>query len=182
MNKFFQEVSQNEYFQKLNLVGGHKIYHQEGSAYDHTLMVLGAMMILTDDPFMHRLAFLHDIGKVENISDNEGKSFEDWSYPHHSDRGALVSLPQIINKDNPDYGKYEWYIHHHIQTLFWKTPEGFERWCKDHPCPQGCSYQNLALLGVADLDGSVINPDPKYDQIREDNKKMREFLLGIARS
>lgn len=179
-NSLITKIMNNSWFQKLKEVGGHKQYHTEGSAWDHTQLVLKEMKYQApNDPLMWVVALVHDIGKIFNIEDNLGRPFDDWFYPHHSDRGA-EALWKVIPKSHPDYEVIEWYIRNHIKTVHWanKGIPDPDEFAKETNMPSGASMSNLALLGACDLYGSY--PESIKDRLQ--NQKDIETLLKLHKS
>jgi hypothetical protein len=110
------EIMNSEEFQKLKKIGGHKVYHLEGDAFHHTMLVMEeAEKKFGKGHFMVLVALLHDIGKIyTSVCNGEN----DWSYPHHSDGGA-ARLSNFIPESMPEYYAIQWYIYNHIKPLFW---------------------------------------------------------------
>ena len=78
-----EQLLQNKEFEKLEMVGGHTVYHLEGNALIHTLLVTEyAVWRWGKYTLMHLVALLHDVGKIKHHVKN-GEN--DYSYPHHSD-------------------------------------------------------------------------------------------------
>lgn len=160
-----EEILNNAEFQKLKRIGGHKVYHLEGDAYTHTLMVIEeAKKMFPDDPLMWKVAALHDIGKIYTSIQNGP---DDWCYPDHAACGAFKGiLCKFIPLDDKDFEVIQWYIRNHIKPLFWKGDD----WKRMGVIPKGCCIRNLARLAVCDIRGS---------KSVEDQSALVEYLMGI---
>ena len=110
------QIMRSDEFQKLKNIGGHKVYHLEGNALFHTMLVKqAAERKFGKGHFMVLVAVLHDIGKIyTSVCNGEN----DWSYPHHSDGGAM-RLNKFIPETTPEFYAIQWYIYNHIRPLFW---------------------------------------------------------------
>ena len=138
-----------EYILRLTEIGGGQVYHQEGNALTHTLLVTeAAIKLFGDDKVMVLSAFLHDIGKIETGYE---KPNGDWAYPGHSEKGAEI-LSYVYSTQNEDFIKVQWYVRNHIKPLFWKNLKDVE--IISETAPEGCSVRNLAGLAYCDLMGS----------------------------
>lgn len=115
--QLINQIMNSDEFQKLKNIGGHKIYHLEGDAFHHTMLVVeSAEKRFGKGHFMVLVALLHDIGKIyTSIRNGEN----DWSYPHHSDGGAM-RLANFIPESTPEFYAIQWYIYNHIKPLFWR--------------------------------------------------------------
>ena len=144
-------VLTNPEFLKLKSIGGHKVYHLEGDALTHTMMVAqnGARMF-GENSLMHLVCLLHDIGKIYTSVCNGP---DDWSYPNHA-RGGAENLARFLPEDHPDFFKIRWYIANHIKPLFWRDNDAARK-CFALCVPDGCSVENLAKLAICDVEGSV---------------------------
>lgn len=168
------KILRNPEFQKLSEIGGHKVYHLEGNAYEHSLLVYEASKKrFPADPLMQKVALLHDIGKLyTGICHGP----DDWEYPNHSVEGSKAEvLGKFIPKTDPDFQKIQWYIRYHIKPLFWNSPADAKK-LVNLGMPDGCSVKNLAGLVLCDLEGSYCVQDPK---IQEDQKRKTELLNKI---
>lgn len=155
---------------ELDSIGGHKIYHTEGSALEHTYMVYkAALEILPDNEVMQKAALLHDIGKIYTSIENGP---DDWSYPDHSIAGSLKGiLCKFIPLDDPYFKDYQWLIRNHIKPLFWgKTGIIVDDIPYTHK--DICTLNNLRWLAVCDLMGSM--PVDK-----EANNQLIDWLRGL---
>ena len=151
--KFMDSVVNSAEFQKLSKIGGHKVYHLEGDALKHSLMVVEeAKKMFPNDYKMWLVALLHDIGKIYTSVCNGP---DDWSYPNHAKAGA-EHLAEFIPENHPDYKAIEWYIANHIKPLFWrgKKDKTLRREIFLLNCPEGCSIVKLAKLAICDIQGS----------------------------
>lgn len=160
-----EEILNNAEFQKLKRIGGHKVYHLEGDAYTHTLMVIEeAKKMFPDDPLMWKVAALHDIGKIYTSIQNGP---DDWCYPDHAECGSFKGiLCKFIPLEDPDFVVIQWYIRNHIKPLFWEDGKMIVLGgVKDR-----CSVRNLARLAVCDIRGS---------KSIEDQSRKIEYLMGI---
>lgn len=148
-------------FLKLKDIGGHKVYHLEGNAYEHSLAVMENMFQLYLEPgyisnadFMMNVAILHDIGKIyTSICHGEN----DWEYPDHAQCGSFRGiLCKFIPEDDPDFKSYQWFIRNHIKPLFWKGKDlnaEFAKVMRDAPSDK-CTIKNLVALAICDVLGS----------------------------
>ena len=167
------QVSQSEEFQKLSKIGGHKVYHLEGNALQHTqLVVSAAERRFGKGHFMVLVALLHDIGKIYTSVCNGP---DDWSYPHHSDGGAK-RLSNFISEDMPEFKAIQWYIFNHIRPLFWMGKDmntEIELILKSVP-EDGKSYCNISWLrdlALCDLEGSKsVKPQTQLIEFLQDLK------------
>lgn len=141
---------------QLSTIGGHKVYHLEGDALIHTCMVVYEMKKLNPSPFMIKLAYLHDIGKIYT-SIYQGD--DGWIYPDHSTCGGLRGiLCKFISESDPDFKKLQWYITNHIKPLFWKGKFNSFQEINDGQLkyiPEGCSLEVLRDLALCDIRGSI---------------------------
>lgn len=143
-------VLQSSEFQKLKKIGGHKVYHLEGNAYEHTMMVADyAAHLFGVNSFMHLVALLHDIGKIYS-SICHGQ--DDWTYPNHAKVGA-ENLAKFVPQSHPDFSKISWYIANHIKPLFWRGKDLCTE-ISNLNVPEGCSIIDLAQLAICDIEGS----------------------------
>lgn len=143
MQKYVIEIINNPSFLKLKEIGGGKVYHNEGDAYIHSLLVYQESLHYWQDSDMNLIALLHDVGKVYT-----GRIKEDgnWEYPNHALAGAehiMEFLPDWLQADTCFVEKAKWYVSNHVKPLFWKVaPEATFR------------NLNLAKLALCDLAGS----------------------------
>lgn len=161
-----KSILKNKKFKMLKRVGGHKIYHQEGNALRHSILVRrAAEKIFKGNPMMQLISLVHDIGKLV-ASQRAGKG--DWTYPNHAKAGGAI-LSEFIPEDYENYHLIKWYIENHIKPLFWKSEEDAERL----QVPEGASLRNLARLALCDLCGS-------YATKEVDNTKLIKLLKKIG--
>lgn len=154
------QVLQLPEFQKLREIGGHKVYHLEGDAYTHTMMVmLHAIKRFGICSPMVLIALLHDVGKIYTSVEN-GPG--DWSYPYHATAGA-ANLGKFIPTTHPQFSAIQWYIANHIKPLFWRGKDLREEIAKMQ-VPAECSIIDLAELAICDILGSV-SVEPQTDLI-----------------
>lgn len=150
------QINPQEFF-RLEEIGGHKKYHLEGNALEHTMLVYYAACDMF--PFnweMQRAALLHDIGKIYT---SIKKGEDDWEYPDHSTCGSFRGvLGKFISLDDPHFVDYQWLIRNHIKPLFWrKTGTNLDTnpWEKDKLDPKLANIDNLRKLAICDLKGSL---------------------------
>lgn len=156
----------------LKPIGGHKLYHLEGNAWDHTLLVISEM---GSDPLYKLIGLLHDIGKSQFYQIDE----EGWfTYPNHA-RGGANMLSNFIPKECPLFETIYWVIANHIKIihLFNKKNPNFEIQKLDKTIPsivdKKLAWQLLISLGIADLKGSISTvSDSKQATI----EKLQELL------
>lgn len=145
-----KSILQSPEFQKLKEIGGHKTYHLEGNALEHTMMVADyAAHLFGEYSLMHLVALLHDIGKIYS-SVCHGP--DDWTYPNHAAAGAQ-NLFKFIPKSHPDFRVIQWYIANHIKPLFWRGKD-LHTAIQTLNVPEGCSIIALAQLAICDIEGS----------------------------
>jgi hypothetical protein len=148
-------------WKKLANIGGHKLYHLEGNALEHSLLVYYAACemfrgnVFSIEWHMQRVALLHDIGKIyTSIERAEG----DWEYPDHSVCGSFKGiLCKFIDINDPHFIDYQWLIRNHIKPLFWRkngTNLDTNPWEKDKLDPKLANIDNLRKLAICDLMGS----------------------------
>ena len=143
-------VLQSPEFQKLKEIGGHRVYHLEGNAYEHTLMVADyGSHLFGEDSLMHLVCVLHDVGKIYS-SVCHGPN--DWTYPNHAKSGA-EHLANFIPVTHPDFARIQWYIANHIKPLFWRGKD-LRTEIQNLNVPEGCSIIDLAQLAICDIEGS----------------------------
>jgi len=167
------EIFRNPEFLKLATIGGHKVFHLEGDALTHTkLVVHEAFEHFGGDPFMMKVATLHDVGKIYT-SIKHGEN--DWEYPDHAQCGAFRGvLSKFIPEADPDFKDIQWYIRNHIKPLYWRGKDldaEFAKVMRDAPSPR-CTVKNLAGLALCDIRGSV-SVEPQIELV--------EFLENIER-
>lgn len=152
----------------LTPIGGHKVYHLEGNAWEHTKLVMDAMDPEGSMPLNRLVGLLHDIGKARFYKvDSEG-----WfTYPNHSQGGADM-LSEFIPKDHELYSLLYWVIANHIKTLFFLKQDNIDEVLNSAPSEEAAEL--LLSLGIADILGSHINPECERE-IKE-NKKILNFL------
>ena len=164
-------------FQKLREIGGHKVYHLEGDAYTHTMLVmLQAIKLFGIDSIMVLVAALHDIGKIyTSICHGPG----DWSYPNHAKAGA-ENLDKFLPVSHPEFFKVQWYIANHIKPLFW-IGKDLEEVIPSMNVPEGCSIVALAELAICDILGSL-STEPQVELLTflQDFVSSRKVALDIA--
>ncbi len=98
------------YVQRLRQCQQSQVYHAEGDAYIHTLLVCDALKGLPeynemDERQQHILniaALLHDIGKIPTTVFTDG----DWHSPHHAPTGSRMAR-ELLWKDYGVCGKKE---------------------------------------------------------------------------
>lgn len=182
MNKpnYLPEISyvlQLPEFQRLREIGGHKVYHLEGDAMVHTMLVVmhainrfgfGSMMVL--------VALLHDIGKIySSIEHGPG----DWTYPNHARMGA-ISLEKFLPTSHPDFLKVQWYIANHIKPLFWRGKNLSDEIAM-LDVPEGCSVIDLAELAICDIKGSQsVEPQDDLLEFLQEFVSSRKAALQVA--
>lgn len=148
-------------WKKLANIGGHKLYHLEGNALEHSLLVYYAACEVFRDYhysvrfYMQRAALLHDIGKIyTSIEKSEG----DWEYPDHSTCGALKGiLCKFIDINDSHFVDYQWLIRNHIKPLFWRkngVNVDTNPWEKNKLDRSISNIDNLRRLAICDLMGS----------------------------
>ena len=137
-------------FQKLREVGGHKVYHLEGDAQTHTMLVmLEAIKLFGIDSLMVLVALLHDVGKIySSVCNGPG----DWSYPNHARAGA-ENLDKFLPPSHPQFLVVQWYIANHIKPLFWRGKD-LRSAIQAMNVPTGASIVDLAKLAICDVLGS----------------------------
>jgi hypothetical protein len=163
---------QKEPYMQLEKIGGHKTYHLEGNALEHSYLVWKASReIFPENRLMQKVALLHDIGKIYG-SIQLGEN--DWIYPDHSTIGSCRGvLCKFIPLELPNFKEIQWMIKNHIKPLFWKK-NGISFDSVEGLDPKICSAKNLALLAVCDLMGSqTVNEAQKQADI--------DYLLDIAK-
>lgn len=176
MRTTLEQILNCDEFQKLKAIGGHKVYHLEGDAWTHTMLVIDeAKRMFPDEPLMWRVAALHDVGKIyTSIEQGPG----DWVYPDHAMCGSFKGvLAKFISLDDEDFERIQWYIKNHIKPLFWpkeltraRTNRVRLSAMKIDYVPEGCSIRNLARLAVCDIRGS---------KSVEDQSEKIAFLLSL---
>ena len=149
------QIAPQEFF-RLEEIGGHKQYHLEGNALEHTLLVFyAACDIFPDNWKMQRVALLHDIGKIYT-SIKHGEN--DWEYPDHSTCGAFRGiLCKFIPLDDPHFIDYQWIIRNHIKPLFWQkngVNADTNPWEEKKLDKNLSNLDNLRKLAICDLKGS----------------------------
>jgi hypothetical protein len=165
-----KKIRKSREFRKLKKIGGHTVYHLEGNAYKHSLLVWKASKrLFKGDRFMQKVALLHDIGKIyASVCSGPGN----WTYPYHSVRGGEV-LGKFIPESDPRFITAKWYIQNHIKPLFWGSPEDAEKLKENMPA--GCSIENLARLAYCDVLSSY-----GTEEAREKNKTLIPLLMEVG--
>ena len=135
-----KSIITNPEFQKLQYIGGGKQYHQEGSAFVHSLLVFQNSFEFWQDDVMNIVALLHDIGKIYT---GRPKANGDWEYPNHAKIGA-ENLFRFLPEETDGYDFIQFCIANHIKPLFWK----------EYP-PYTIRNISLAKLAICDLKGSI---------------------------
>lgn len=174
-----KEFLSNPEYRKLELIGGHKVYHLEGNALVHSQMVYEEACRLFDgDPLMTRVAALHDIGKIYTAI-KRGEN--DWVYPDHALCGSFRGvLCKFISEDDPDFETIQWYIANHIKPLFWKEKGIDERILYRAPSEK-CTIRNLAGLALCDVRGSIsVEPQVELENYLENIWKVGTSLEEMA--
>ena len=143
-------------YMKLEGIGGHKLYHLEGNALEHSLLVYeAALKIFPNNWNMQRVALLHDIGKIYT---SIKKSEDDWEYPDHSVCGAFKGiLCKFISIQDPHFIDYQWLIRNHIRPLYWQkngVNVDTNPWEKNKLDFKLANLDNLRKLAICDLIGS----------------------------
>jgi hypothetical protein len=164
-------------FQKLREIGGHKVYHLEGDAYTHTMLVmLHAIESFGIESLMVLVALLHDVGKIY-ISVCNGPG--DWSYPNHARAGA-ENLDKFLPISHPEFSKVQWYIANHIKPLFWRGKDLGEA-IANMNVPEGCSIVALAELAICDVKGSKsVEPQSELLNFLQDFVSSRKEAMTLA--
>lgn len=143
-------------WKKLATIGGHKLYHLEGNALEHSLLVYyAACTVFHGNWDMQRVALLHDIGKIyTSIEKAEG----DWEYPDHSTCGAFKGiLCKFIDINDPHFVDYQWLIRNHIKPLYWQkngVNADTNPWEERKLDRKLANLDNLRKLAICDLMGS----------------------------
>ena len=164
-------------FQKLREIGGHKVYHLEGDAYTHTMLVMmHAIKLFGIDSLMVLVALLHDVGKIyTSVCHGPG----DWSYPNHAKAGA-ENLDKFLPISHPEFFRVQWYIANHIKPLFWRDKDLGEAIFNMH-VPEGCSIVTLVELAICDILGSKsVEPQDELLNFLQDFVSSRKEALSIA--
>ena len=164
-------------FQKLREIGGHKVYHLEGDAYTHTMLVmLQAIKLFGIDSPMVLVAELHDIGKIySSVCNGPG----DWKYPNHAKIGA-ENLDKFLPTSYPEFFSVQWYIANHIKPLFWRGKD-LKIVISSMQVPEGCSIVALAELAICDILGSKsVEPQDELLNFLQDFVSSRKEALNIA--
>ena len=143
-------------YMKLATIGGHKLYHLEGNALEHSLLVYYASCnIFNGNWDMQRVALLHDIGKIYT---SIRKADDDWEYPDHSVCGSFKGiLCKFIDINDPHFIDYQWLIRNHIKPLFWRkngVNVDTNPWEKNKLDSKLSNLDNLRKLAICDLIGS----------------------------
>lgn len=161
----FLRVQHLPEFQKLREIGGHKVYHLEGDALEHTEIVCEyGRHMFGEYSLMHLVCLLHDIGKIYT-SVCHGPN--DWTYPNHAKAGA-ENLHKFIPADLPEFPIIQWYIANHIKPLFWQGKD-LQEAIKTLNVPEGCSIIALAQLAICDVEGScAVEPQTQLIEFLED--------------
>lgn len=152
--KYALEIIDSPEFQQLQQIGGGRQYHQEGSAFVHSLLVFNNSFEFWQDSPMNIIALLHDIGKIYTGRQKENG---DWEYPNHAKIGALhllEFLPIELQNNTWFCKEANYYIANHIKPLFWDQ--------KGYPEKDGRTI-NLAKLAICDLKGS-------FSELSQDDK------------
>lgn len=157
--KYALEIIDSPIFQQLQKIGGGRQYHQEGSAFVHSLLVFNNSLEFWQDSPMNIIALLHDIGKIYTGRQKENG---DWEYPNHCKVGAehlLEFLPEELVDNEWFIRNANFYISNHIKPLFWKEyPE------------HSIENENLARLAICDLRGS-------YPCVEEKENQRKKIIL-----
>lgn len=143
--QFALEIIDSPAFQQLQKIGGGRQYHQEGSAFVHSLLVFNNSFEFWQNSPMNIIALLHDIGKIYTGRQKENG---DWEYPNHAASGAahlLEFLPVELEDNTWFCNEAVYYISNHIKPLFWEQ--------KGYPEKDGRTI-NLAKLAICDLKSS----------------------------
>lgn len=159
-------------FKKLKTIGGHKVYHLEGNAYDHTMLVWeAAKKMFGEGHFMTLVALLHDIGKIyTSVCNGPG----DWTYPNHA-KGGAENLDKFLDRDeDPElFDAVQWYLANHIKPLFWKPGKiDFSRGVNDL-----CKAGWLRDLALCDIAGSEW--DHSNIELEANQRQLISFLKGL---
>ena len=149
------QIAPQEFF-RLEEIGGHKQYHLEGNALEHTLLVFYAACDMFPRNWqMQRVALLHDVGKIYT---SIRKGEDDWEYPDHSTCGALRGiLCKFIPLNDPHFIDYQWIIRNHIKPLFWQkngVNADTNPWEESKLDKSLANLDNLRKLAICDLKGS----------------------------
>ena len=158
----------------LTPIGGHKVYHLEGNAWEHTILVMEAMQKRGLGYFGILIGLVHDIGKGRHfVVDDEG-----WfTYPGHAPGGAEM-LKEFIPESDCRYSLLEWLVRNHIKTLFLKGLKDLKKLETTVPAPWDpvVAIRLLLNLGLADLDGSFTVESERASNEALRNK-LEEYLL-----
>jgi hypothetical protein len=155
------KIITNPEFQKLQEIGGGQEYHQEGSAFVHSLLVFHNSFEFWGNTPMNIIALLHDIGKIYT---GRPKENGDWEYPYHAKVGAdklELFWPKELGK--AWFDNAQWFIGHHIKPLFWVD---YPEFCIENV--------ELAKLAICDLKGSY-SKKPQKDKIANLYKFIEEY-------
>lgn len=161
-------------WKKLANIGGHKLYHLEGNALEHSLLVYyAACNIFPCNWDMQRVALLHDIGKIyTSIKHGE----DDWEYPDHSTCGSFKGiLCKFIDIKDPHFIDYQWLIRNHIKPLYWQkngVNVDTNPWEKNKLDNKLANLDNLRKLAICDLMGS----HPKDESAQ---KELLDYLNNL---
>ena len=155
------KIITNPEFQKLQYIGGGKEYHNEGSAFVHSLLVFHNSFEFWNNILMNLVALLHDAGKIYV---GKPKENGDWEYPYHSVVGAEkldLFWPKELGEIELQNAK--WFVRNHIKPLFWVD------------YPEFCSENvELAKLAICDLKASY-SRNPQDEKISFLYKFIDEF-------
>lgn len=153
----------------LEKIGGHQIYHLEGSAWVHTLRVIDEIKKAyntTDDSHpMVMAATYHDVGKAMTSVQNGPN---DWSYPNHAPEGAL-RLGEYLSEEDPNFKMVQWFVKYHMKPLFVFERKELEKIMgtvpDDEVAKEYCTLENLLTLSICDLMGSEHCPEVHDEQM-----------------
>jgi hypothetical protein len=154
--KYALEIIDSPAFQQLQKIGGGRQYHQEGSAFVHSLLVFNNSFEFWQDSPMNIIALLHDIGKIYTGRQKENG---DWEYLNHAKIGAshlLEFLPKELRVNTWFCEEANYFITNHIKPLFWDQ--------KGYPKKDVLTI-DLAKLAICDLKGSF-SELPQDDKIQ----------------
>lgn len=162
------QIITNPEFQKLQYIGGGKEYHNEGSAFVHSLLVFKNSFEIWSPGFMNITALLHDIGKIYT---GRPKENGDWEYPNHAKIGAdnLYKFIPECYRGTAYEGNMNWFIANHIKPLFWTE---YPEFCIENV--------ELARLAICDLKGSY-SAKPQTDKISFLQSFINEYFVRKRR-
>lgn len=168
-----------QYFDKLQVVGFHSDWHNEGCAYKHMCMVHDEMLKKVNELKIIGLerkvllvsAFFHDIGKATSA---ELKEDGNYTFPNHAIIGEHIMRTLLWDEDFEFRECVCFFVRNHMKPYYVKEETNIDKFIYKLAYsvpfkPYICSIKNLIMLKECDCLGTI--------RVKEDDDAERLTML-----